>query len=295
MVASSLNLSLTVAHAVSFLTRPLIVSYPADVITRLQLSLEANLSALYAPTWLVKDPSRGSHSRSLSLSPHCLPPRPIYSACIAAGIQWFDWISLLGNQEFELLVSPGCVSVRYRQEPSDGKLFLVWSDRPTSPSAGAAKLRPGPIDVQTRSKTLAQQLLEDDLEVDDEVFAMISDEINAPTWTTPVDVHFSKSSRPLSPFYHSRCSSRSSNSSSGSSYTSSQSSLTSFSSASTSPPQGRKQFRRERARPFHVFVDTSKIEVTPYDGGRTTVLTGGVMLGAAHGQRSKKPKTIGDW
>ena len=292
MVASS-NLSLTVAHAVSFLTRPLIVSYPADVITRLQLSLEANLTALYAPTWLVKDPSH--HSRSLSLSPHCLPPRPIYSASIAAGIQWFNWISLLGNQEFELFVSPGCVAIRYKQEPSDGKLFLVWSDQSTSPSAGAAKPRPGPIDVQTRSKTLAQQLLEDDLEVDDEVFAMIADEINAPTWKTPVDVRFSEASRPLSPVFYSRCSSRSSNSSSGSSYTSSQSSLTSLSSVSTSPSQGHKQFRRERTRPFRVFVDTSKNEVTPYDGGRTTVLTGGVMLGAAQSQRTKKPKTVGDW
>jgi protein Tob/BTG len=28
-------------------------------------------------------------------------------------------------------------------------------------------------------------------------------------------------------------------------------------------------------------VDTSKKEVTPYDGGKTTVLTGGVMLGGA--------------
>jgi len=292
MIASPLNLSLAVAHAVSFLIRPLIVSHPANVVTRLQLSLEANLTALYAPTWLVNDPSHGSHSRSLSLSPHCLPPRPIYSACIAAGVQWFDWISLLGNQEFDLLVNPGCVALRYRQEPSDGNLFLVWSDQPTSPSA---RVCPGPIDIRARSKTLAQQLLEDDLEFDDQVFAMIADEINAPTWTTPVNVHFSESYRPLSPIFHSRCSSRSSDSSSGSSYTSSQSSLTSLSSASTSPSQGHKQFRRERVRPPRVFVDTSKNAVTPYDGGRTTVLTGGVMLGAAHAQRTKKPKTVGDW
>lgn len=38
--------------------------------------------------------------------------------------------------------------------------------------------------------------------------------------------------------------------------------------------------RRERARQARVFIDTSKTEVTPYDGGKTTVLTGGVMLGA---------------
>ena len=28
-----------------------------------------------------------------------------------------------------------------------------------------------------------------------------------------------------------------------------------------------------------MFVDATKKEVTPYDGGKTTVLTGGVMLG----------------
>ena len=41
-----------------------------------------------------------------------------------------------------------------------------------------------------------------------------------------------------------------------------------------------KQSRRERARQARVFVDATKKEVTPYDGGKTTVLTGGVMLGA---------------
>jgi len=49
-----------------------------------------------------------------------------------------------------------------------------------------------------------------------------------------------------------------------------------------------KQSRRERARQARVFVDTSKTEVTPYDGGKTTVLTGGVMLGGA--PKAGKPK-----
>jgi hypothetical protein len=50
-------------------------------------------------------------------------------------------------------------------------------------------------------------------------------------------------------------------------------------STSSSPALYDKQFHRERARPTRVIVDTSKTEVTPYDGGKTTVLTGGVMLG----------------
>jgi protein Tob/BTG len=39
--------------------------------------------------------------------------------------------------------------------------------------------------------------------------------------------------------------------------------------------------RRSRARVPEVFIDASKKEVTNYDGGKTTVLTGGVMLGAS--------------
>jgi hypothetical protein len=42
-----------------------------------------------------------------------------------------------------------------------------------------------------------------------------------------------------------------------------------------------KLSHREPARPARVFVDTTRTTVTPYDGGKTTVLTGGVMLGGA--------------
>ena len=47
--------------------------------------------------------------------------------------------------------------------------------------------------------------------------------------------------------------------------------------------------RREKARQARVFVDTSRTEVTNYDGGKTTVLTGGVMLGAARVGPASKP------
>lgn len=46
----------------------------------------------------------------------------------------------------------------------------------------------------------------------------------------------------------------------------------------------KKNARNRRER---VFVDTSKTEVTPYDGGKTTVLTGGVMLGAVPAKNSR--------
>jgi hypothetical protein len=47
------------------------------------------------------------------------------------------------------------------------------------------------------------------------------------------------------------------------------------------PSQHNKRSRRERARQARIYVDSSKNQVTPYEGGKTTVLTGGVMLGAA--------------
>ncbi|KAF8591967.1 hypothetical protein K439DRAFT_1643936 [Ramaria rubella] len=49
-----------------------------------------------------------------------------------------------------------------------------------------------------------------------------------------------------------------------------------------STPTG-KTSRRDRARQAHVHIDATKTEVTPYDGGKTTVLTGGVMLGMKAG------------
>ena len=55
------------------------------------------------------------------------------------------------------------------------------------------------------------------------------------------------------------------------------SSATTISSAGT---EGYTLSRREHVRQARIFIDASKKEVTNYDGSKTTVLTGGVMLGA---------------
>ncbi|KAJ7630631.1 hypothetical protein FB45DRAFT_916127 [Roridomyces roridus] len=291
----SSSLAASVVHAVSYLTRPLFSSYAPDVVVKLQLVLEANLTAHYAQSWDSSDPLRGSSRRCLTLSSECLPPRAVYAACIAAGVQWFDWIAVLslGGREIELFVDPGCVSVRLdRQSP----LITVWSDATPSPVMpskrptvlGESRVQP----VQAcPKKTLAQQLLEEDSESDEQIFTMIADEICAPTWMTPVLAEFPKQ-RSLSPLSaissHSRSSSRSSNSSSGLSFSSVESSR-SLSSDENGHP---RQSRRERARQARVFIDTSKNEVTPYDGGKTTVLTGGVMLG---GGPKKAPREANGW
>jgi hypothetical protein len=303
MATSAFNVSVAVAHAVAYLTRPLTLSQPASTISKLQLVLEANLIALFAPTWCPKEPLRGSGRRCLTLSHDCLPPRAVYAACLAAGVQWFDWIALLGGREFDFFVDPGCISVRYGK---GGKPITVWSEDVANPqSTGVVdeyliqvKLKDqatarakAQVSAQLGRKTLAQLLLEEDEEEDDQLFAMIADEVAAPTWMTPVLDKFPNPPRSVSPLScistHSRSSSRSS--SSGFSFASadtfdtldSQASMTTLSSTASKPmgTQGFKLSRRERARQAKVFVDSSKTEVTPYDGGKTTVLTGGVMLG----------------
>jgi len=308
-------LSATVAHAVSFLTRPLLKSYAPATIVKLQLVLEANLTALYAQSWIVDDPLRGSGRRCLTLSPDCLPPRAVYAACIAAGVQWFDWIALLGGREIDFFVDPGCVSMRLDRKGPSSRLITIWADEIPSPTVakrptvfGESRIQQS-IDQQVqarakayaaeqqRSKTLAQQLLEDDTESDDQIFTMIADEVCAPTWMTPVLAEFPKP-RSLSPLSaissHSRCSSRSSNSSSGVSFSSMDSSRSSASRSTSSDENGHpRQSRRERARQARVYIDTSKNEVTPYDGGKTTVLTGGVMLGGGPKKAAPRPEANG--
>lgn len=298
------NLSLAVAHTVSFLTHPLVLSYPATAIAKLRSVLEANLIAYYSPLWPVKEPFHKSTHRCIPLSPNHLPPSVIYSACLAAGVQWFDWISFLGGREFDLFVDPGHVSVRFSRNNTLEKQFAtVWVDNPASAFVAAEPLLHGTMRSPLRrdkpqAKTLAQQLLEVDHEDDERLFALIADELSSPmrinTFHTQPPPN--RSSSPLSTLSaHSRSSSRSSNSSSCFSLVSAVSSG-SMTSLSTSPsPLTDRQSRHDTARPTRVFVDTSKTEVTPYDGGKTTVLTGGVMLGNASipkaGTRTVRPAT----
>lgn len=299
------SLSVTLAQAITYLTRSLITCYSATTIIKLQLALEANLSAQFESSWVPSEPLRGSGRRCLTLSPLCTPPRPIYNACKSAGVEWSKWIALLGGVEFDLFIDPGCISVRFGQWDSSktSKFFTIWSEelieekkRQVSEMQIQAQLK---AQAQARAaaagKTLAQQMISEDYDEDDELFAMIADEVREPTWVTPIASQFphippprSASSSPVSVMSsHSRSSSDSSSSAfSFSSYGSNDSygSATTVSLCSTSPeekPAGFKLSRRERARQARVFIDASKNEVTNYDGGKTTVLTGGVMLGGA--------------
>ncbi|KAI0662576.1 hypothetical protein C8Q70DRAFT_568137 [Cubamyces menziesii] len=312
------SLSVALAQAITYITRPLIARYSAVTIIKLQLALEANLTAQFTPSWFPSEPLRGSGRRCLTLSPFGLPPRAIYNACKSAGVEWSEWIALLGNFEFDLFIDPGCVSVRFGSA-GVGKFFTVWSeDVSMVEQKKAAADKESRLDAQLKlqaatraasvkpTKTFAQQLLEDEQD-DDELFALIADEVREPTWLTPILSEFppipaperSITSSPMSAVSTLSSHSRSSSSSSSSGFTfSSVESSDSFGSATTisqascsatsSPSDEKPKFklsRRERARQARVFVDTTKTAVTNYDGGKTTVLTGGVMLGGGN-----KPK-----
>ena len=309
----------SISKAINFLTGPLVPSQEPDMIHSLQMILQSTLQAAYstARTRLV-----------LSLSHSSLPPRPIYAACIASGLQWHEWISLLGSQDFDLVIQPHIVSVTYFS-PNNSRTVVVWSQTPSplkrpqlfsrmNPPQGfqvpisklgqqsllqasrKASTILGPIQARADTRTLAQQLLESDhKEEADELFAMISKTtIISPTPTRekffidiPMNAFPSPLSSPeaLSPAT-SRPSSRSSTFSALSfsdtesmTSASSSSALSDFSSSTSSSTKPRN------SRPNRVFINNEKKDVTKYlyQGGVSTVLTGGVMLGGGSAAMAK--------
>lgn len=286
--AASYSIDVTLGHAIGYLTRSLIKKYSATTILQLQMALSANLTAQYASTWTPSEPLRGSGRRCLTFSANTAPPRAIHSACVDTGVEWSEWVKLLGATEFDMFVDPGCISVRFGNWDAGktGKLFTIWSaNAAATPSPIVARSKVPTLNLAP-TKTFAQQLLENDCQDENELFAMVADELREPTWITPILTQFpTVPSHPSSEFSPvSRSSSRASSSSgSGQSFSSSPDSDSSFASDDSLS----KMSRRERARQAKVFIDTSKNEVTNYDGGKTTVLTGGVMLGGA--SSTKKP------
>lgn len=326
------SLAVSLAQAITYLTRSLIVRYSATTIIKLQLALEANLTAQFESSWVPSEPLRGSGRRCLTLSPSCTPPRAIYNACKSAGVEWSEWMTLLGGLEFDLFIDPGCVSIRYGNWESGkvGKFFTIWSEELVA-EAKTKKMLQQEQEAQLKAqavarvaaimpqgKTLAQQVIEADKDEEDELFILIADEMREPTWLTPILSQFptvpapQRSSSPISVSSAVSRHSRSSSSSSSSGFSfSSHGTTDSYGSATTialstcsetstdSQPTKHKLSRRERARQARVFIDTSKTEVTNYDGGKTTVLTGGVMLGGAPPRpkttQSKAKSASGSW
>ncbi|KAF8514505.1 hypothetical protein JB92DRAFT_2719419 [Gautieria morchelliformis] len=270
-MSSSTDLTFALYHAIAYLTRSLIGRYSATTIDLLHFTLERNLAKQYENNWFPTDPQRGSGRRCLSLSPNGTPPRPIYYACKSARVNWEDWMTCLGGVEMDLFVDPGCVSARFGKWGTSGvgKIYIVWS---------AITDIKNPQQSAPQRQTVAQSLVDDDDE--DELFNMIADEIRAPTWMTPILDQFPTVPRPTVVVPSPSQEAQTEDPESATSASTTHSSLLSFDGANTPlmTPNG-KNTRRERARQARVHVDATKTDVTPYDGGKTTVLTGGVMLG----------------
>lgn len=328
---SATSLAVTVAHAVTYLIRPLATRLTQGTLASLQAVLEANLAAAFAPTWAPHDPTRGSGRRVLSFAPGCLPPKPVYKACAAVGVDWNAWNALLGDKEFDLIVDPGSVCLRIPRPWGPPSCVTIWCSEEHYQSlefaTKSAQMErscgvhtPQPIaagPVPQASKTLAQRLIEDDEEED--LFSLIDAKVRDAEWKSPVTEVFPTTvsfggqftltpvggaaatalTNPAASFLgHSRSSSRSSSSSflsddavstcgSLSSVSTASSALSDAGTCSTSTSiSNDRKLGHARSRSARVFIDKSRTEVTPYDGGKTTVLTGGVMLGAPPARNS---------
>ncbi|KAJ3739881.1 hypothetical protein DFH05DRAFT_1511414 [Lentinula detonsa] len=99
--------STTLYQPVTYLTHPLIEIYPAQTILELQFFLHANLASQFlSPETFSLSPF------TLLLTPGCLPPTPVYAACLQAGIAWPQWIHALGGKALYVFVMDSNLKVR---------------------------------------------------------------------------------------------------------------------------------------------------------------------------------------
>ncbi|KAJ7281043.1 hypothetical protein C8J57DRAFT_1300719 [Mycena rebaudengoi] len=218
---------------VSFITRPLMSLHTAATMVSLQIYLHAALSAIPTPS-------------SLLLSAHSLPPPQIQTACIAAGIQWADWLHLLSNgKDVELFISASALAVQI----SDGPRMVLW----TAPAVDACATIPL-LNAKSPALKPAGTAFAVSLRT-----TLASARARRAALISPSDSESDSSDSE----------SDSDVSDSGSSFTSN-SSTTSVSSLDSDVP----------CAPI---VDRAKVDVTRYmyHGGVTQVMSGGVMLGGA--------------
>lgn len=322
----------SVDYAISFLVHPLIESQTPLMIFHLRDTLEIALRSHF-------DPSTDS-KLTLTLSPHTLPPHPIFSACLVTGIFWVEWIRLLGGRTFDLILEPRALTLIYHGDKP--QVEVLWSEHASS-QAMRAPLVPTLNEIHVPINKLVQRSTRPNLfatvqsavarsqarkslellqtkqeeEEADTLLAMISnctlatpsptsDEflIAPPRLIIPANIFPSPLSSPESESpLSTRPNSRSSGFSSFSSDNENRKSLSSIPScdslgSSTLPPMAVKLLNeqvslfepRKQSEP-KVFIDNQKKDVTKYlyQGGVSTVLTGGVMLGGPSAATCAKP------
>ena len=311
----------SISQAINFLTRPLIFNQEPDMIDSLQMILRSTLQAVYSAartSRLVLSLSRSS------LPPRPIYAACIASGfqwqewIVLLGSRDFDLViephrvsvTYVGPTPRTVIVWSEPIIFPVKRLPLS-RLNLQGFQVPISKlgqqSFMQASLKATMGSTQTRAnntRTLAQQLESDDKQEADELFAMIStNAIISPTPTRerffmdiPMNAFPSPLSTPeviISPST-SRPSSRSSTSSSSSSFFDTES-ITSASSTSSDLLISSTKPRKNTFVPpsptatTRVFVDNDKKDITKYlyQGGVSTVLTGGVMLGGSANTANK--------
>jgi hypothetical protein len=290
-IRNPLSLSGALAHAITFLTRPLSSTLPPSQLVALQYALTTTLTPHFAPSWCITDPARGAGRRTLTFTPGCAPPRPIHVATLRAGVDWARWAAALGGREFDLLVDPGRVRARFVGEANPR---LVWS---ASPLPATATEEPEEKDAEVEIRTalratmvraartrvlrrlslrtdLAAYVASDDSDSSsdsdaDSLFSTTSSRSSASSWASPTVckkptlILPSIMLTPATPIKPATA-------------------IPFPSAAAKMPVSPYKPSRRERARQRRAGIVTlPPAAPTAYDGGKTTVLGGGVRLGAA--------------
>jgi hypothetical protein len=308
-----LTLTIALSHAISFLTNPLTPIVPAKTIEILRQQLELKLREEFAPSWHPEQPQRGSTQRRIQLSPSTLPPRALLAACFGARLPWSQWMGALGNIDFALFIDPGSVSVLRR---GDKTHRIVWSssthsgaydtkhddedisevldiinkkvisfDSWTSPTSPCFPKPPPAVPAISRLdtaflKSRSASRLSNSSGSDDGAYE--SEGYSAPPSLVESASLSSVSSRASSP----ALASSPAMSRSGGKYIPPARRGVAFSPAPSSRPLPRPTAPKRadepqapRGREDNVVVDPSKAKLTVY-AGKTTVMSGGVMLSA---------------
>lgn len=302
------SISQNIFYAVSYLTRPLDLIHDKSTIFSAQLIPQSTLDAAFHLS--------PACELILSLSASSLPALPILAACVASNIMWGNWILVLGGRDLDLIIRPHAVYIRVCG--SSDPLTIVWKGpmvrAPVKPvyilgtqvpisklgQSGATQqpslLRKGNILTRlTHPHTLGERLVEEgDKHALEELFAITKDapviisptptreKFNFPAMRIPTLISPPSSPEPSSS-ESSRPSSRSSCFSTYS-FSSSEESLTSQSSTMATDDS--------ESTTSAAYIDSNKKDITKYlyQGGVSTVLTGGVMLGGSSAASKPKPR-----
>jgi hypothetical protein len=263
----SSTVAAAVAQTVTFLIQPLTGWYNLPTLNTLKQALTHTLTAHYTALW------QCGHPAVLNLAHGVAPPQPIYQACqMIADVHWDQWMQAVEAWHranvISLVAKPTSLSVRL----GSGQYTALWR-------ASEAK-------AQSPQRTYAMEVLESDDGQD--IFAELQNQVLHDGERTPNWLNNTLNSFPRVPPFHARSGSPTdslaSRHSRSSSFSSASSVSTMFSSAETDSASSVGSISPVRTRPSVPLYDDSKKDVTAYDGGKTTVLTGGVMLGghAAH-------------